>query len=329
MPLGINLKDKKVEVPINDWGSGTQNRTYILMSLLHAKKIKDLKGSEEKITPIVVVEEPESFLHPAAQAEFGALLRDLAQELGIQIIVSTHSPFMLNRVSPPSNILLRRHRRHRQLQETEIVDTAGENWMEPFSEHLGIVSPEFNNWRSLFSSRGSRVLLVEGEVDKEYLTLIRELLGERSGLPQDVEIQPYGGKNALTNTVLVKFVLSRFDRVFVTFDLDARDEVARSLGLLGLKERDDYWAIGVNQPGKADIEGLLPGRITAAVFGSETDLVMQLRAQDGKERRDAKDKLKRRLLEEFRKEAGYTDQELSGFLELGKIFGRAFPVAVC
>ena len=70
MPLGINLKDRKVKVPIDDWGSGTQNRTYILMSLLQAKRIKELEGSEEKITPIVVLEEPESFLHPAAQAEF-------------------------------------------------------------------------------------------------------------------------------------------------------------------------------------------------------------------------------------------------------------------
>ena len=327
MPFGINLKDKKVEVPINDWGSGTQNRTYIFMSLLRAKRIKDLEGSEEKITPIVVVEEPESFLHPAAQAEFGALLRDLAQDLGIQIIVSTHSPFMLNRVSPSSNILLRRRRKRSQLQETEVVDTAGENWMEPFSEHLGIVSPEFNSWRSLFSSGGNRVLLVEGDIDKEYLSYIRELVGDRSGLPHDVEIQPYGGKGTLKNTALLKFVLSRFDRVFVTFDMDAQRDVTKSLESLGLREKDDYWAVGVNQPGKEDIEGLLPARVTAAVFGRETDLVMQLRAQNTEERRKAKDQLKRRLVEEFRKNTDYSDEELKGFLELGRIFKRAFPEA--
>ena len=51
MPLGISLKDKRVKVPISDWGSGTQNRTYILMSLLQAKRIKELEGSGEKITP--------------------------------------------------------------------------------------------------------------------------------------------------------------------------------------------------------------------------------------------------------------------------------------
>ena len=69
MPLGINLKDKNVEVPLNDWGSGTQNRTYILMSILSANRIRTQQSTEDKITPIIVVEEPESFLHPSAQAD--------------------------------------------------------------------------------------------------------------------------------------------------------------------------------------------------------------------------------------------------------------------
>ena len=327
MMLGINLKDKKVEVPIDDWGSGTQNRTNILVSLLQAKRIKDLEGSEEKITPIVVVEEPESFLHPAAQAEFGGILQDLAQELGIQIIVSTHSPFMLNRVSPSSNILLRRRVRRRQLQDTEVVDTTGENWMEPFSEHLGIVAPEFEHWRTLFTSRDSKVLLVEGKLDKQYFLLIREILGARSGIDENVEIVEYGGKDALKNTVLVSFVLRNFSRVarqFITFDLDAAADVGKALDRLGLKQGEDYIAIGRREPGKAMIEGLLPDRVSSVVFGRETDLVMQMGSGKADERRAAKDKLKRRLLEEFRSNSDYTDKELKGFLDVGKVLRKAF-----
>ncbi len=324
MPFGINLKDKRVEVPIDDWGSGTQNRTYILMSLLEAKRIKDRQGSEEKITPIVVVEEPESFLHPAAQAEFGGLLQELAQELGIQIIVATHSPFMLNRVQPSSNILLRRQSRRNQLQQTEIVDSSGENWMEPFSEHLGIVAPEFKTWRSLLSSLDSRVLLVEGDIDKEYFSHIRELLGERFGLPEDVEIVPYGGKDALKNTVLVGFVLKSFDRAFVTFDLDATRDVTRSLENLGLQNKQDYLSIGRNNGGRNSIEGLLPNRITAEVFGRETELVLQLASQKAEDRKSAKGRLKRKLLEAFRKGTDYSDDELKEFIEIGKVLKKAF-----
>lgn len=67
LPFEINLKDKNVDVPLSDWGSGTQNRTQIMMSILQANRIKS-KPDENKITPMVLIEEPESFLHPSAQA---------------------------------------------------------------------------------------------------------------------------------------------------------------------------------------------------------------------------------------------------------------------
>jgi predicted ATPase len=110
MPLGINLRDRNVEVPLDDWGSGTQNRTHILMAILQANRIKITETPDEKITPFVVIEEPESFLHPSAQAEFGRMLRHLSDELGIQIIATTHSPYMLNQEEPGANVLLRRTR---------------------------------------------------------------------------------------------------------------------------------------------------------------------------------------------------------------------------
>ena len=40
VPLSINLGDRNVEVPLPGWGSGTQNRTHILMLLLQANRAK-------------------------------------------------------------------------------------------------------------------------------------------------------------------------------------------------------------------------------------------------------------------------------------------------
>jgi hypothetical protein len=37
-----------------------------------------------------MIEEPECFLHPSAQAEFGRILRDLAEEFQVQVIITTH-----------------------------------------------------------------------------------------------------------------------------------------------------------------------------------------------------------------------------------------------
>jgi len=318
MPLGISLKDRSVEVPLNDWGSGPQNRTHILMAILQANRIKRTASPEDKITPFVVIEEPESFLHPLAQSEFGRILGVLSAELGIQIIVTTHSPYMLNQVEPASNILLSREVKRKTALQTFVVDTAGDNWMAPFSDHLGLPPAEFSALRALFSSYRSKVLLVEGEIDKEYFCLLQKNTYSCGCLDADIEIVPYGGKDTLKNTLLVQFVLRKFDRVFVTYDLDAQGDVCGALGRLGLKDQNDFVALGLSQPGKDCIEGLIPQRVLAAVHGRETDLVMKLTSQDNKERRKAKDALKRKCLQEFASHSDYQKDELKDLAKVVK-----------
>lgn len=322
--FGINLRDKNVEIPLNDWGSGTQNRTYILISILQANRIKTKESSQDKTTPIVVVEEPESFLHPSAQAEFGHILRSLSAELGIQIIVTTHSPYMLNQQDPTSNILVGRKLKKRRLLESRIVDTSGEDWMAPFAEHLGLEPSEFKNWKAVFSSDNTSVLLVEGDTDKEYFEFLRNNNLGKEVLPNDIKIVPYGGKDALKNTVLLKFALSNFGKFFITFDLDASDSVKKSLEGFDLKAGIDYLGIGLEQSGKEAIEGLLPERILSAVYGKETDLVMQSQSTNSDARRNAKSKLKRKLLDEFVKHKDYTDNELKELSKIVKIVNQKF-----
>lgn len=319
--LGINLRDKHVEVPLSDWGSGTQNRTQILMSILQANRIKTTYSLDDKITPIVVIEETESFLHPSAQSEFGRILGALSSEFGVQIIATTHSPYMLNREDPGSNILLCRESKRGKRNETQLVDTSGTAWMAPFAEHLGVDSSEFANWQPFFSARKSNILLVEGDIDRQYLEEVQQRQLPIEPLSKDIEIVPYGGKDTLKNTLLVKFVLSKFDKVFITYDQDADDELKKSLSRLGLKINDDYLPLGEIQPGKDCIEGLLPQRVHATVFGRETDLVLKLTS---KERNIAKQQLKNLCLEEFRKNTDYTKEELKSFEKAIKIINKSF-----
>ena len=82
-PYNLALGDSKVEVDLSDWGSGTRNRTLVLMTIFRAKQVADSAASASKVTPIIVIEEPESFLHPSAQAEFGRILQDLSEEFGV------------------------------------------------------------------------------------------------------------------------------------------------------------------------------------------------------------------------------------------------------
>jgi putative ATP-dependent endonuclease of OLD family len=318
MPLGINLKDRSVDVPLDDWGSGTKNRTHILMAILQANRIKTTASTDDKITPIVVIEEPESFLHPSAQSEFGRILGVLSAEFGIQIIVTTHSPYMLNQVEPASNILLSREMRRKSAYETFVVDTTAENWMAPFSEHLGLPQQEFSALKPIFSSYKSKVLLVEGAIDQEYFCFFQKEQKCCERLAEDVEVVPYGGKDTLKNTLLMQFVIRKFDRVFVTYDLDVDSEIRGSLLRLGMKEHSDFLALGLNQSGKDCIEGLLPQRVLSAVMGRETDLIMKLCSKDNSERRKAKDALKRKYLEEFVARGPYEKEDVKDMARIVK-----------
>jgi putative ATP-dependent endonuclease of OLD family len=301
-PFDLTLGDTKVDVNLDDWGSGTRNRTMILLTLFRARQIALSTASAAKITPIIVIEEPESFLHPVAQAEFGTILQDLSDEFGVQLIVTTHSPYLLSHRQPDSNILVERKVIRRQVRHTEVIPTGGEKWMEPFALVLGMRDTEFVPWREMLFSTDDYLLLVEGELDREYFSLLKDQSHGDDGLPQEIEIFPYHGKDTLKHQSLVKFIRYRFKKVFITFDLDAKDELKRTLDALGLSEGTDYMAIGVDRAGKRNIEGLVPDRVHTTVFAENPDLVQALGGTTS-ERNSAKSSLKRKLLDEFKRTA--------------------------
>jgi hypothetical protein len=112
--------------------------------------------------------------------------------------------------------------------------------MAPFADHLGIGYSEFASLRPLFSAARSKVLLVEGPIDQEYFQFLQTHSFACETLREDIEVIPYGGKDTLKNTLLVKFVLQKFDLVFVTYDLDAHHDIRAALNRIGLKEATDY-----------------------------------------------------------------------------------------
>lgn len=321
IPFAVNLRDKNVDIPLNDWGSGTKNRTQIMMSILQATRIRS-KTDENKVTPFIMIEEPESFLHPSAQAEFGRVLIDLANELKIQTIVTTHSPYMLCQQSVASNVLFGRKLVYSKTKQTEVVDVQQDNWMEPFSSILGLNNAEFLAWKDVILSGKQCVLLVEGRIDKSYFEHIHDLGLPGLMLPKGLDIVPYEGKDALKNSILLKFIVQKFKKVLVTFDLDAKPELEKIMEQIGLVEGENYLTIGATKPGKQCIEGLLPERILSEVYSQNTDLVMQLTSADGKDRKSAKSSLKQKSLMKFVADKSITKDELKGFIPIFRALGK-------
>ena len=97
--LNINAKVKFLkdgrEVNIEKKGDGTKRR--ITMALLEFKKDKSLLTTDANT--IYLLDEPDTHLHVKAQLELLKTLEGFAQQ-GHQVICSTHSPFIINTVSP-------------------------------------------------------------------------------------------------------------------------------------------------------------------------------------------------------------------------------------
>lgn len=324
IPFAVNLRDKNVDIPLNDWGSGTKNRTQIMMSILHATRIRS-KPDENKITPIIIIEEPESFLHPSAQAEFGRVLIDLANELKIQTVVTTHSPYMLCQSNIQSNVLLGRRTTYGKTKSTEVIEVQDDNWMEPFGNILGLNNAEFWPWKEVLFSGKQCVLLVEGEIDKSYFEHINNLGFSDLVLPKGLDIVPYEGKDALKNSILLKFIIDKFKKVLVTFDLDAKSELDRTMAQVGLVEGKDFLAVGSSKPGMQCIEGLLPERVLSKVYSANTDLVMALTSAESRDRKSAKSSLKQKLLAEFKSDSTIARDDLKPFLPVFKALAKLAP----
>lgn len=316
IPYEISLGEKNYELPLDDWGSGTKNRTLILSSIFNAKNLTDIDEESNRITPIVVIEEPESFLHPSAQSEFGRILQDLSKELEIQVIATTHSPYLLSHHNPQSNILVKRNIIQGKTCESMVERVEEENWREPFELALGMVGPEFESLKEAFFSKENNIMLLEGDIDVEYFKLLKDERHSNKKLLFNGELYSYGGFGFLNNPVLLKFIKERFNKLIVTVDLDAIANVKQNLEKAGYKKDVDYFTVGLDKPGYRCVEGLLPDFIRQSVNSENNELVLALQSENKEERKIAKDKLKQLYFEEFKKNIKYDETYFENFYVL-------------
>lgn len=322
--IEISLKERGIDVALDEWGSGTKNRTQIFMSLLNARKFQQNLNQSEKIYPIVLIEEPESFLHPSAQAEFGRILQDLANEFKIQVIVTTHSPYLLSHKTQLANILVDRDLKSKAKDKGSIItNTEDENWYEPFALALGINGADFGPLKTTIFNDSNNVVLVEGEIDKDYFELLKDSGHGVNSLKSNIEIYPYGGADVIKNTAITSFIKNRFTNVVVTVDYDKLDAVKRPLESIGFTEGINLIPVGKNEAGKKAIEGLLPLEIKNKVKLNNPDLV-DAAMENSPNKKDAQNALKKKYLEEFKQSAKPGTEHFGEFYKLVKKINSNF-----
>jgi hypothetical protein len=167
------------------------------------------------------------------------------------------------------------------------------------------------------------ILLVEGDGDRDYFEMLRDEAHGPNRLHFDGEIVSYDGTGSLANTVLLRFIKNRHKKLFVTYDLDAEQVVAKTLNALGLQRRNDFLPVGINAAGKRCIEGLLPDSITNAIYGANSALVQAATSGTKDEQTSAKNNLKKLLLAEFKSKAVPGNEYFAGFYQLVKVINKA------
>lgn len=151
--INVNVKVQFLEdenvISVKKKGDGTKRR--ITMALLEYQ-------SDQTETSIHVFDEPDTHLHVKAQFEFLDILRNFSR-MGRQVILTTHSPFIMNSVKSEKIRFL-----FLDNQETKLKTIEDDDELEWTLNNLGIANTH------LFFSRN--VLIVEGYTEEDFINLL-------------------------------------------------------------------------------------------------------------------------------------------------------------
>jgi hypothetical protein len=151
-----------------------------LQSLLELA-LQQVREASEDVDRIIAVEEPEAFLHPAAQR---TLARIISEPDDGKRLVSTHSPILVAEARFGETVLVRDHR---FFPPSEVEDAARESINTALLVGHGA---------EMAFSRS--VLLVEGEGDRAFYEGLRRRLARASGdgRVDQLTVVPVGSKSA-------------------------------------------------------------------------------------------------------------------------------------
>lgn len=144
--IPLNIDDGSL-TPIESKGDGI--KSLVAIGLIESMSFDDRQDK----SLILCIEEPEAHLHPDAVHSLRNVLLEIAEKKGVQVIISTHSPILVDRKDVSNNVVVSSG--HRVCSCKSIEDVR---------DVLGV--------RLTDNLSASKVVLVEGESDKRYIEAI-------------------------------------------------------------------------------------------------------------------------------------------------------------
>ncbi|WP_336129353.1 ATP-dependent nuclease [Mesoflavibacter sp. CH_XMU1422-2] len=182
-------------------GHGAQRS--IQMTLI--RHLADLKiaSQEQTTTTLLLIDEPELYLHPQAIEILRVSLKTLANQ-GYQIIFTTHSPFMITEKDVANTILIRKNSTLGTHKRSSLKSAIPQ--VEQEAQHqLTLLFALSNSSNILFSER---VVLTEGKTEKRLVPFLIEVITNNTLGTHKCALVKQGGSG---NTRKSKMVLEMMD----------------------------------------------------------------------------------------------------------------------
>jgi len=191
--VSVNVLEGGVETVIDRQGHGVQRSLYVSLLQTLAEEMRRGDGDGVFRPFVLMMEEPELFLHPSAQERMRDALEVIAKRA--QVLVATHSPLMVS----PSSL------RQLVLVEKTTCEETGKEITGCRAALSGVpISPEEKDLVALLNlQRSSRiffsdkVILVEGISDWYLLDAMAERVIDSSLSKLGIGVVEIGGKDKL------------------------------------------------------------------------------------------------------------------------------------
>lgn len=176
LPIPTLSTDDGRPVPIApaDQGHGLQRSLIFALLELYAEAVSSPE-KEIGVTNLLLIEEPEIFMHPQMEKKIANVLYALAESGRAQVICTTHSPIMIRLIERQKSLVRLIRNEENTLEAVQIEEDIFVRDSEEKKKTLRMIMNFDSSIKELFFAK--RVILLEG--DTEYMTFPRvaDLLG--------------------------------------------------------------------------------------------------------------------------------------------------------